>query len=155
MRKISRIDKQILKALLVLNRSGNSTKLAAKLGIPRTTFRHRRDYLEEHYLETSYSLNLDNLGYRRVDLLIYTSGGQTINIANKLLERDEVTYVGRSIGEPTIDLRAEVVVKDNLEMFELIETLRAMPHVKEVIWSEIVKIVGKKKSVPSSVIDQL
>lgn len=155
MRKISRIDKKILKALLVLNRSGNSTKLAAKLGIPRTTFQHRRDYLEEHYLETSYSFNLDNLGYRRVDLLIYTSGGQTINIANKLLERDEVTYVGRSIGEPTIDLRAEVVIKDNSELLALLETLKAMPNVMDVVWNEIVKIGGKKRSVPSSIINQL
>ncbi|MEO9320732.1 MAG: hypothetical protein ABI361_08680 [Nitrososphaera sp.] len=39
------------------------------------------------------------MGYRRVDLLIYTGGGETVAIAEKLLERDEVVYVGRSIGE--------------------------------------------------------
>ena len=157
LRKLSHIDKQILKALLDPdeNEKGSSTELAAKMGIPRTTFQHRRDYLEIHYLETSYSLNLDYLGYRRVDLLIYTGGRNTVSIAKKLQGRHEVVYVGRSIGEPTIDLRAEIIIKDNSELLELLETLKAMPNVKYILWSEIVKIVGRKRSVPSSTIDQL
>lgn len=100
-------------------------------------------------------MNLRGLGYRRVDLLIYTGGGETVKIAEKLLERNEVVYVGRSIGEPTIDLRAVVIIKDNAELLELLEQVKAIPNVKDAIWSEIVKIVGKKRSVPSSIIDQL
>lgn len=100
-------------------------------------------------------MNLRELGYRRVDLLIYTGGGETVKIAEKLLKREEVVYVGRSIGEPTIDLRAEVIIKDNAELLELLEQVKAIPNVKDAIWSEIVKIVGKKRSVPSSIIDQL
>lgn len=90
-----------------------------------------------------------------MDLLIYTGGGETVKIAKNLLERNEVVYVGRSIGEPTIDLRAEVIIKDNAELLELLEQVKAIPNVKNAIWSEIVKIVGKKRSVPSSIIDQL
>ena len=100
-------------------------------------------------------MNLRELGYRRVDLLIYTGGGGTVKIAEKLLERNEVVYVGRSIGEPTIDLRAVAIIKDNAELLELLEQVKAIPNVIDAIWSEIVKIVGKKRSVPSSVIDQL
>jgi DNA-binding Lrp family transcriptional regulator len=129
-RKFSEIDKKILKILLNPSDRVSSHALAAKLGLPRTTIQRRRNFLEKHYLEFSYSLKLGELGYRRVDLLIYTGGGDTIRIAEKLLERDEVVYVGQSIGEHTIDLRAE-----------------------DVVWSEIVRIVGKKRSVPSSVID--
>lgn len=88
-------------------------------------------------------------------MLIYTGGGETVKIAEKLLKREEVVYVGRSIGEPTIDLRAEVIIKDNAELLELLEQVKAIPNVKDAIWSEIVKIVGKKRSVPSSIIDQL
>jgi hypothetical protein len=98
---------------------------------------------------------LGELGYRRVDLLIYTGGGDTVRIANKLLERDEVVYVGRSIGEHTIDLRAEVIIKDNSQLLDLLEEIKAMPSVRDVIWSEIVKIVGKKRSIPTSIIDRL
>jgi hypothetical protein len=67
---------------------------------------------------------LKNLGYRRVDLLIYTGGGNTIAIAKNLLERDEVVYVGRSIGEHTIDLRAEVIISDNSGLLDLLEEVK-------------------------------
>jgi len=154
-RKLSGIDKKILKILLIPSDRISSHALAIKLGLPRTTIQRRRNYLEKYFLEFAYSLKLHELGYRRVDLLIYTGGGETLKIANKLLERDEVVNVGRSIGEHTIDLRAEVIIKDNSQLLDLLEEVKAMPSVKDVIWSEIVKIVGKKRSVPSTIIDNI
>lgn len=155
MRKLSEIDRKILKILLNPVGRISSHALATKLGLPRTTIQRRRNFLEKHYLEFSYSLKLDELGYRRVDLLIYTGGGDTIRIAEKLLERDEVVYVGRSIGEHTIDLRAEVIIKNNAQLLDLLEEVKAMPSVRDVIWSEIVRVVGRKKSVPGVIIDYL
>ena len=155
-RKLSNIDKKILKDLLnPPNGRPSSHVLAARLGIPRTTIQRRRNYLEKHFLEFAYNLKLKDLGFRRVDLLIYTGGGNTTMIAEKLLDRDEVVYVGRSIGEHTIDLRAEVIIKDNSQLLELLEEVKAMPGVKDVIWSEIVQIVGRKRSVPTFIIDKL
>jgi DNA-binding Lrp family transcriptional regulator len=155
LRKLSPIDKKILKVLLNPDGKVSSHALSARLGIPRTTIQRRRNFLEKHYLELSYHLKLNELGYRRVDLLIYTGGGSTVTIADKLLERDEVVYVGRSIGEHTIDLRAEVIIKDNSQLLDLLEEIKAMPSVRDVVWSEIVKIVGRKRSVPVSIIDML
>jgi len=123
--------------------------------MPRSTIQRRRRHLEQRYLEHTYSLNLANLGFRRVDLLIYTGGGATQAIAHELLRRDEVVYVGRSIGEHTIDLRAEVIIKDNSELLGLLELVKAMASVKDVIWSEIVDVIGKKRSIPASIIDKL
>ena len=155
MRRLSEIDKKMLKILLNPNGRISSHELSAKMGVPRATVQRRRNYLEKHYLEFSYYLKLKNLGYRRVDLLIYTGGGSTVSIADKLLERDEVVYVGRSIGEHTIDLRAEVIIKDNSQLLDLLEDVKGMPSVKDVIWSEIVEVLGKKSSVPTSIIDIL
>lgn len=153
--KLSGIDRKLLKVLLQPNGKVSSQALAAKLGIPRTTVQRRRNFLEKHFLEFAYALKLEDLGFRRVDLLIYTSGGNTVNIAKTLLDRDEVVYVGTSIGEHTIDLRAEVIIKDNSQLLDLLEEVKGMPSVRDVVWSEIVKIVGRKKSVPGSVIDKL
>ena len=111
--------------------------------------------MEKHFLEFAYSLKLGELGYRRVDLLIYTGGGSTNAIAQKLLDRDEVVYVGKSIGEHTIDLRAEVIIKDNSQLLDLMEEVKALPSVRDVVWSEIVKIVGQKRSIPSAIIDAM
>jgi DNA-binding Lrp family transcriptional regulator len=155
LRKLSKTDKKILKGLLNPAGRVSSHALAAKLGIPRTTVQRRRNYLEKYFLEFAYSLKLKDLGYRRVDLLIYTGGGSTVEVAEKLLDRDEVVSVGRSIGEHTIDLRAEVIVKDNSQLLDLLEEVKGMPSVRDVVWSEIVKIVGRKRSIPTSIIDKL
>lgn len=154
-RKFSDIDKKILKALLEPNGRISSVSLEKKLGIPRSTILRRRKYLEENYLQISYILNLSKLGFRRVDLFIYTDHGATSEIARELLKRDEVVMVTNSVGEHTIDLRAETIVQDNSELLSLLEIVKAMPNVRDVVWSEVVRVLGRKKSIPSSIIDRL
>ena len=151
----SEIDRKILKALLEPKGTVTSRILEQRLGIPRSTIQRRRRHLEQNYLNLTYSLNLEKLGFRRVDLLLYTGGGSTLTIARELLKRDEVVSVGRAIGEHTIDLRAEVIIKDNAELLGLLELVKAMPDVKDVIWSEIVEVVGTKKSIPPGIIEQM
>jgi len=158
--KLSSVDKEILKILLASEGEASPHALEHKLRIPRSAIQRRRKHLEDTYLEHSYSLNLANLGYRRVDLLIFTSGGATQAIARELLKHDSVTYVGRNLsrqsaGGHTIDLRAEAIIKDNSELLGLVDLVKAMRNVKHVIWSEIVDVVGQKRSVPMSIIDKL
>jgi len=154
---LSKIDKEILKALLLSpnGKRSSSTLLSKKLGVPQTTIQRRRSRLEKEFLELSYSLNLEKFGWRRVDLLISTRNGKTDYVAKQLLENEEVTYVGKSIGEHTIDLRVEIIVKDNAELLDILEKVKAMDGVQDTVWTEIVEIVGKKRSVPSRVIDSL
>ena len=38
-----------------------------------------------------------------------------------MLTREEVVYVGKSIGEHTIGLRTEIIVKDNAELLDVLE----------------------------------
>ena len=71
------------------------------------------------------------------------------------LSLNQVTAVGKSIGEHTIDLRVETIVKDNHEILDLLETLNAMDGIRDAVWSEIVETVGNKMSVPSYIIDRL
>ena len=151
---LSNIDREILKAVLSPNvKRSSSTSLSKKLGVPQTTIQRRRSRLEKEFLELSYSLNLEKFGWRRVDLLIYTRNGQTESVAKQLLQNEEVTYVGKSIGEHTIDLRVEIIVKDNAELLDILEKVKAMDGVQDTVWSEIVKVVGRKRSVPSRIID--
>jgi len=151
----SETDKKILKILLEPKREVSNRELEQKLRLPRSTILRRRKYLEEKYLDHPYMLNVANLGFRRVDLMIFTGGGATTAIARNLLRRDEVVWVGRSIGEHTIDLRVEVIVKNNSELLGLLEEVKGMENVKDVVWSEIVEIIGRKAPVPSSIIDKL
>jgi DNA-binding Lrp family transcriptional regulator len=154
-RLLSNVDREILKAILSPDGKHSSTLLSKKLGVPQTTIQRRRSRLEKQFLELSYSLNLEKFGWRRVDLLISTRNGKSDSVAKQLLENEEVTYVGKSIGEHTIDLRVEIIVKDNAELLDILEKVKAMEGVQDTVWSEIVQVVGRKRSVPSRVIDSL
>jgi len=153
---LSDVDRSILKVLLDTNDGKRSSILLSKrLGIPPTTILRRRKRMEKDFLDISYSLNLEKFGWRRVDLLISTRNGKTASIAKQLLSKDEVVYVGKSIGEHTIDLRAEIIIRDNAELLDVLEKVKAMDGVNDTIWSEIVEVVGRKRSIPSRIIDRL
>ena len=85
---------------------------------------------------------------------ISIKNGKANTVANKLIELDEVTYVGKSIGEHTLDLRIETIVKDNILLLDLLEKIKGMDGVNDVVWSEIVSVVDRKISIPSSIIDK-
>jgi DNA-binding Lrp family transcriptional regulator len=150
------LDRKLLKILLSPNGDLKSSKsLSAKLGIPITTIRRRRKRLESKFLKMHYILDIEKFGWKRVDFFISIRNGMVNSVANKLLTSDEVTYVAKSIGEHTIDLRVEAIVKDNGSILDLLEKIKAMEGVKDVVWSEIVNIVGRKISIPSSIIDRI
>jgi hypothetical protein len=60
-----------------------------------------------------------------------------------------------SIGQHTIDLRVETILEDNAEILRLMELLKAMRGIKDVVWTEIVEVVGRKMSIPGHIVDRL
>lgn len=153
---ISDLDRKLLKILLQPNGDSKSSKtLSAQLGIPITTVRRRRKRLEGTFLKLHYVLDIEKFGWRRVDFFIAIRNGMVNAVATKLLDSDEVTYVGKSIGEHTIDLRVETIVKDNASVLNVLEKIKAMEGVNDVVWSEIVSVVGRKISIPGSIIDKI
>lgn len=153
---ISNLDRKLLKILLSPNDDLKSSKsLSAKLGIPMTTVRRRRKRLESKFLKLHYILDIEKFGWKRVDFFISIRDGMVNAVANKMLNLDEVTYIGKSIGEHTIDLRVETILKDNASILDFLEKIKAMQGVKDVVWSEIVSVVGRKISIPSSIIDKI
>ena len=152
---ISDLDRKLLKILLSPNGDLKSSKsLSDKLGIPVTTVRRRRKRLEDLFLKMHYVLDIEKFGWKRVDFFISIRNGLVNTVANKMMDLDEVTYIGKSIGEHTIDLRVETILKDNASILDFLEKIKAMQGVKDVVWSEIVSVVGRKISIPSSIIDR-
>jgi DNA-binding Lrp family transcriptional regulator len=153
---LSDIDRKILKILLLPpNGQIQSKDIATKLRIPISTIRRRRTRLEREFLKTYRVLDIEKFGWRRIDFFISIRNGKANAVANELVELDEVTYVGKSIGEHTIDLRIECIIKDNVILLDLLEKIKGMDGVRDVIWSEIVSVVGRKISVPTSIIDKI
>lgn len=153
---LSQIDRKILKLLLAPDGNLKSTKnISTKLGVPVTTIRRRRRRLESKFLKILYVLDIEKFGWRRIDFFISIRHGMVNAVAKKLMELNDVTYVGKSIGEHTIDLRVETIVKDNVVLLDLLEQIKGMEGVNDVVWSEIISVVGRKISIPTSIIDKI
>lgn len=155
MKSLSRVDKDLLKILLTPDGRVSSKAIAKALGVPATTIQRRRRKLEESLLTMTYSLDLKKFGWHRVDFLIATEKGKTMFIARQLIKLDEVVYVGRSIGQQTIDLHVQAILEGNADILRIMELLKAMPGIRDVVWSEIVQVIGKKPSVPTHIIEKL
>ncbi len=139
---LSGTDKKILEELLLSKGKTSSPTLSKKLHIPLTTLQRKRKRLENDFLTTRYTLKYEKFGFRRAILLINTVKGNNEDVGEKLLSFKEVLSVHKSIGIDNIDLHAEVLIKDNSELLSLIETVKAMNGVKDVVWSETVMEIG-------------
>jgi DNA-binding Lrp family transcriptional regulator len=142
--QLSEIDRKMLKLLLESEGHIPTHELSQQLEVPLSTVQRRRKRLEANYLIKTYSLDPIKFGYRSIDLLIYTVGGETMTIGKELLKREEVVSAFRTIGEHTIDLRVEVFVKDNSILLDLLEQVKAMKGVRDVIWTEVIATIGRK-----------
>jgi DNA-binding Lrp family transcriptional regulator len=145
---LSEQDAAILAHLLGSNGEISSQQLSKKVGISMSATRLKRKTLTKQYLTVTHSLNLQRYGWRQLQLLITTSGGRTVAVGRELLKLKQVTFVGGTIGEVKIDLRAEVFVRSSAELLNLIEEVKALPGVVSVIWSEVAEVIGIKNPPP-------
>ena len=152
---VTKVDRLILKEILSEEKTKTLDLLSKKLRIPFTTIQRRRKKIERELLKKEYFLLLDKFGWRQVDFFISTQNGKTNEVARELLTMEPIIFVGKSIGQHTIDLRVKSIVKDNSQILDVMEKMKAMDGIKDVVWSEIVRTVARKSSIPSYVIDQL
>ncbi|AIF84442.1 transcriptional regulator [Candidatus Nitrososphaera evergladensis SR1] len=152
---LTEIDRKILKSLIApKNVRASSKTMSEQLGIPQTTLQRRRKKLEE-FTSNQCFLNLSKFGWRKVEFFLSTNSGKTMDIARILLQRDEVMYVSRNIGERTIDLRVKTIVRTNAEIASLLEEIKSIEGVRDAVWTETVQVIGKKDQLPDSIISQL
>jgi hypothetical protein len=144
----SKHDLEIVKNLLTTRAEIASQILSEKLGISLHTTKPTPKQWGKEYLAIMYSSTLEKYGWRQLEFLLSTQGGRTMAIGKELLKREEVAYVARTIGQFNIDLRVEVFVRSNDELINLIEEVKAMDGVKDLMWSEIIEVVGRKNHIP-------
>ncbi|HXQ91596.1 MAG TPA: Lrp/AsnC family transcriptional regulator [Nitrososphaerales archaeon] len=137
--QLSEEDRKMLKLLLDSEGRITSQELSRQFGVSLNTVQRRRRRLEGVYFTRTYSLDPMKFGYRRIELLIYTEGGRTIDIGIELLKREEAISVFRTLGEREIDLRVEVLVKNNGVLLDLLEQVKAIKGVRDVVWTELIE----------------
>jgi len=152
---LSKHDAELVRDLLATRAEIASRLLSEKLGISLSAAQPAPEEWGKEYLAISYSSTLERYGWRQVEFLISTEGGRTMSLGKQLLKRDQVAYVARTIGQFNIDLKAEVFVRSNDDLINLIEEVKAMRGVKDLIWSEIVEVVGRRNHIPTGILKAL
>ena len=135
MSKIDTIDRKIINLLLEDGRMAAS-EIARQIGITERSVRYRIERLiNNDVIKISAVVNPEALGYTIIaDVFIEVEPGLIDQVARRLAEHENVTYVACSIGER--DISAQVVARDNAEVYALAtEFIGKLPGVRKTTTS--------------------
>lgn len=139
------LNAKIIKEL-VSNPNVRSVTIASKYKAPLSTVQRRKARLENSILKKNYQINTRELGWRIADLFLSVEKGRSEELAKKILDSNGnnniILNTSLRIGNPEINVSAQVLYKGSEELLEIIESVKAIPYVKNVDWSETVKVVG-------------
>lgn len=138
--RIDELDIKIIKELF-RDPGITSTDIANKHHEALSTIQRRRTRLEESLIKRSYTMDIRQLGWRTADLAISVQKGVAKQTAQDLVRtrKDNVIVASLRIGDPVVDIMADVFYRDSQELHDLIESVKAMPNVIHVEWSEVVE----------------
>lgn len=145
-------DRKILRALLESEgRNVSSLSLSRQLQIPLTTVQRKRKRLEE-FLHNSYSLKLEKFDQRLITLFISVESGRSIEIGRSILALSGITLVVRTLSG-NMDIKAEAIAKTNDDIVNLLERVKAVKGVRNVLWTESIQKIGENKDTYISIIN--
>ena len=153
---LSKSDKTILRRLVSSSGFASSLVLSRELDIPMTTVQRRRKRLESNLVERNYLLKAERLGWRTATLYVTSENGSTVAIGKKILEMNEmVSSVARNMGEKDMDIRVELFFRTNVELASILELIKSIKGVRNVVWSESIELIGKNDGCYQKIIDLL
>lgn len=143
---LTNTDKAILRYLFESKGRVSSLKISRELDIPLSTIQRRRKRLQDILIETNYSIRSEKLGWRNASLYVSSTSGKAELIGKEILDMSElVSSVTRTVGDSSFDLKVEMVFKTIEELTSLIDKIKSMEGASAVIWSESLKLIGRKE----------
>ena len=110
--------------------------------MPVSTIQRRKTKLEASVLRKKYVLDTKDLGWRSAEIIMLIENGKANHMAQELLQRfDNVVRTSTRINSGG-NLAACISYKNSEELHELMESIRRMPNVKNIEWTEIVAEIG-------------
>jgi Lrp/AsnC family transcriptional regulator for asnA, asnC and gidA len=143
MYKIDKTDIEIVNLLLEDGRMSASEIARQIEGVSERVVRYRIDrMIDENVIQISAIVKPNALGLDTcADILMQVEFDKILDVANQMVEYENVTYVACSIGES--DVSAQIVAKDTDEIYQFItNVVRKIPGVRKTVTS-IVPIVLK------------
>lgn len=146
-RQLDEIDQQILNSLTTDGRLTCAEIARAVGNISERAVRYRLDkLLEDDLVRVRGILNPSKFGYGVLaDVVIEADPGLVLEIANAIAAHDCVTYVACLSGGS--DIRAQVVARDNNELFGFVsKALGKIPGVQRITTAIVPHIVKETGS---------
>jgi DNA-binding Lrp family transcriptional regulator len=132
---------------LVSEPESRSATIATKYNIPLSTIQRRRARLEDSILKKKYHIDIKEIGWRKANLLIAVEKGKGEEVAKKILKNtSNIINTSLRIGDPAVNVAADIFYKNSQELHKIIENVRSMPYVKDAEWYEIVKEIGNNNT---------
>jgi DNA-binding Lrp family transcriptional regulator len=127
---------------LVKNPNTSSASLATKLGMPLSSLQRRRTKLEKSLLIKSYHINLKASGGKMGDAVINVDKGRSREVATNILKKfkSNVMSVSTRINSEH-NVAAQIIYNDTSELHNLLESIKSIPYVTSLQWSEMVEII--------------
>lgn len=141
-RLIDNINLKIIEEL-VKNPSTTSSSLSTKLEIPLSSLQRRRARIEKYILNKSYQINLRSISGKIGEVVINVEKGKSRDVAKQILKKfkNNVMSVSTRINAEH-NVAAHIMYNDTAELHALLESIKSMPFVSHLQWSEIVEVIG-------------
>jgi Lrp/AsnC family transcriptional regulator for asnA, asnC and gidA len=143
MYEFDKLDVKIVNLLLEDGRM-SASELARRIGdITERTIRYRIErMIEEDVIRISAVIRPEAFGLTiKADVWLEVESDMILDVAKKMAEFDNVTYVACAIGQN--DISIQVVAKDTAEIYHFVtEVIRKVPGVRKTVTS-IVPLVLK------------
>ena len=138
------LDSTDLKIIDILKKNARTPvlKMSGILGISDVAIKKRIKKMEDLGVIRGYTIKIDypRLGYKGLAIVgLDVESSTLLEVARKLVERDNVKYVAISTGDHMII--ATIIAKDNEELAAFIDELRKMKGVTKVCPAIVLEIL--------------
>jgi len=124
----------------------SSTNIANKYGKPLSTIQRRRTRLERSILLKNYAINVKFVNWRSGEIFVKVQEGKTEEVAKDVFNKyqNNITLVSTTMNNVG-NLIIHIYFGTSPQMFSIIEDIRRMPKVAEVLYAEHIEVIGERK----------
>ena len=124
----------------------SSSDIARKYDKPLSTIQRRRTKLERTILIKDYGINVKYANWRSGEIFVRILQGKAEEVAKEIFDRYEnnITLVSTTMNNVG-NLIIHIYFRTSPQMFAIIEELRRMPGVEDVLYAEHIEVLGERK----------
>jgi uncharacterized protein YlbG (UPF0298 family) len=137
------VNLDILKSMLN-DATVSDSALATKFHLAGANIKRRRRLVEANFASRNYLLDVSKLGWRIGDIQVDVGKGKSEELAEQIFAMyPNILEISLRVNS-SATVSARVFYRDNHELFIIVDKIKRLPFVRDVAFSEIVKMVSSR-----------